>query len=98
VPDTEIDGVVVELLEIVIVALAAPDVVGVNVTCSVADWAGVRTVPALMPLVLNAPAAPLIPEMVMFELPLFVSVEVSELLPPKFTLPKLSVVGLAPRT
>ena len=60
-PDTEIDGVVVELLEIVIVALAAPDVVGVNVTCSVADWDGVRTVPALMPLVLNAPVAPLIP-------------------------------------
>lgn len=97
-PDTEIDGVVVELLEIVIVTLAAPDAVGVNVTCSVADWVGVRTVPALMPLVVNAPVAPLIPEMVMLALPLFVSVEVSELLFPTFTLPKDSVVGLAPRT
>jgi hypothetical protein len=37
VPDTEIEGVVVELLLIVIVALAAPDVVGVNITLSVAD-------------------------------------------------------------
>lgn len=36
-PDTEIEGVVVELLAIVIVALAAPDVVGVNVMLSVAD-------------------------------------------------------------
>jgi hypothetical protein len=37
VPDTEIEGVVVELLAIVIVALAAPDAFGVNVTLSVAD-------------------------------------------------------------
>lgn len=37
VPDTEIEGVVVELLAMVIVALAAPDAVGVNMTLSVAD-------------------------------------------------------------
>jgi hypothetical protein len=98
VPDTEIDGVVVELLAIVIVAPAAPDVVGVNATLSAADWLGVRTVPALTPLVLKTPVAPLIREMVMFELPLFVSVVLSELLLPTFTLPKLSVVGLALRT
>jgi hypothetical protein len=37
VPETEIEGVNVELLEMVIVALAAPEAVGVNVTLSVVD-------------------------------------------------------------
>lgn len=54
-------------------------------------------VPALTPLVLNGPVAPLIPEMVIFELPLFLRVTGSELLLPTFTLAKVSVVGLAPR-
>jgi len=82
---------------VIVVALAAPDVVGVNVTLSVVDWFGVRVVPAPAPLVLNAPVAPLIPEIVIFELPLFFRVTPSELLLPTFTVPKLSVVGLAPR-
>lgn len=81
-----------------IVALAAPVAVGANVTFSVVDCVGVSVVPALAPVVLNAPVAPLIPEIVMFELPLLVSVTGSELLLPTFTLPKLSVVGLALRT
>ena len=55
-----------------------------------------RIVPALTPLVLNPPVAPLIPEMVIFELPLFFRVTPSELLLPTFTLPKLRVVGVAP--
>jgi hypothetical protein len=97
VPDAEIEGAVVELLAIVIVAPAAPDVMGVNVTLRVADWLGVRVVPALTPLALNGPVAPLMPEMVIFELPLFFRVTPSDLLLPTFTLPKLNVVGLALR-
>jgi len=98
VPDTEIEGGVVSLLEIVIVPLAAPDADGVNVTLRVVDWVGVSVVPAPEPLVLHAPVAPLIPEMVMLELPLFWSVTASELLLPTLTLPKFSVVGVAVRT
>lgn len=37
VPDTEIEGAVEELLATVMVALAAPDAVGVNMTLRVAD-------------------------------------------------------------
>jgi hypothetical protein len=56
----------------------------------------VRVVPLRL-FVLNAPVAPLIPEIVIFELPLFVRVTPSELLLPSFTLPKLNVAGFAPR-
>jgi hypothetical protein len=53
-------------------------------------------VPALTPLVVNPPVAPLIPETVIFELPLFFRVTPRTLLLPTFTFPKLNVVGLAP--
>jgi hypothetical protein len=70
--------------------------VGVNVTVNVADCWGVRIVPAETPLVVTPPPVIVTPEMVMFEFPVLVSVEVSELLLPTEMVLKLKLVGFTP--
>ena len=51
--------------------------------------------PDVTPGVLNAAPMTVTPEIVTFELPVFVSVVFSELVPPTFTFPKLKFVGFA---
>jgi hypothetical protein len=76
--------------------LTVPAVVGAKVTVRVADWPGVSTVPLEIPLALNPAPVTVTPEIVMFELPLFVTDVVSELSVPSPTLPKDKLDGLAP--
>ena len=96
-PDREITaGEFVALLVTLTLPDTLPAAVGANTTFSVADWFGVRVVPALRPLVLNPAPAGATPEIVTFEFPLFVMVTLEELLLPSLTLPKLRLVGLAP--
>ena len=90
-------GEFVALLVIVTLApLTAPAVVGANVTVRVEDCPGVSTVPFGTPLALNPAPVTVTPEIVMFELPLFVSDVVSELSVPSPTLPKDRLVGFVP--
>ena len=51
--------------------------------------------PDVTPGVLNAVPMTVTPEIVRFELPVFVSVVFSELVPPTFTFPKIKFVGFA---
>jgi hypothetical protein len=102
VPESEI--VVGELVLLLAIRTLAPvstvAAVGANVTVTVADWPGIRIVPAETPLAVSPVpvAAPVtvMPEMLMFEFPPFVSVDVSELLLPTWTVLKLKLVGFAP--
>jgi hypothetical protein len=82
------------LLATDILALALPAVVGANETLSVAVWLGVSIVPALTPLALNSPVAPVTPEIVTSAFPLFVSVTFCEPLLPRVKLPKATLAGL----
>jgi hypothetical protein len=56
---------------------------------------GAKIVPDVTPGVLNAVPMTVTPEIVTFELPVFVSVVFSELVPPTFTFPKIKFVGFA---
>jgi len=76
--------------------LTAPAVVGANFTVSVADCPGVSMVPFEIPLALKPAPVTVTLEIVMFELPLFITDVVSELLLPSPTLPKDKLVGFAP--
>jgi len=71
-------------------------VVGANVTVTVADCPGVNIVPLEIPLAVSPdPPEIVTPEILMFEFPPFVSVEVSDLLLPTLTALKFKLVGLA---
>ena len=74
---------------------APPAPVGAKTTFSVADWFGVKDVPALRPLVLKAAPVGATLAIVTFEFPLLVKVTLNVLLLPSFTFPKLKLVGLA---
>jgi hypothetical protein len=90
-------GEFVALLAILTLApLTAPPEVGANVTVSVADCPGVRTVPLGMPLELNPAPLVVTVEIVTFEFPLFVTEVVRDVLLASNTLPKGRLVGLAP--
>lgn len=73
----------------------APADVGANVTLSVVDCPGVRVVPFGTPVVLKPAPETVIPEMVTFEFPLFVSDVVKTLLVSSFTFPNGRLVGFA---
>ena len=92
--------VVGELVALLVIVTLAPPTVpaeaGAKVTVRVADCAGVSTVPFGMPLSLNPAPVTVTPEIVMFELPLLVTIVVSELSLPSPTLPKDKLVGLTP--
>jgi len=89
-------GEFVALLSTDTLPVMLPAAAGANATFSVVDWLGVRTVPEVTPLTLNAVPVTVTLEIVTFEFPLFVSAALNELLLPTFTLPKLKLVGLAP--
>jgi len=97
VPDSGIvNGELVALLVMVTLApLTAPGVVGANVTSRVTDWPGVSTVPLEMPLALNSAPVTVTAEIVMSELPLFITDVGRRLLLPSGTLPKGRFGGLA---
>ena len=84
------------LVMLTLAPFTVPAVAGANVTVRVADCPGVSTVPLGMPLALSPAPVTVTPEIVMFELPLFVTDVVSELSVPSPTLPKGKLVGLAP--
>jgi hypothetical protein len=56
---------------------------------------GAKIIPDVMPLALNPVPVTVTPEIVTFELPVFVSVVFSELVPATFTFPKIKFVGFA---
>ncbi len=93
-PRVTLVGELVALLATVALPVTLWATVGVNATISVADWLGVKMVPDVMPLVLNPVPVAVTPEIVTFELPLLVSVVLSEPVLPTFTFPKSKLVGL----
>ena len=78
--------------------VTAPALAGANVMVTVADCPGVKIVPFEMPLALKPAPLTVTPEIVIFEFPLFVTVDVNELLLPTVTVLKFRLVGLAPST
>jgi hypothetical protein len=88
-------GEFVALLRTVTAPVTLPAAAGVNEIFNTIDWVGVRTVPGAIPLAANPAPVTVTPEIVTFEFPLFTSVELSELLMPMVTFPKLKLVGLA---
>lgn len=89
-------GEFVAVLVIVRVPLYVCTAVGSNATVTVAVWLGVKIVPFDTPEALNPVPDVDTVEIVTFEFPLFVSVTLSGSLLLTSTLPKFSVVGLAP--
>jgi hypothetical protein len=73
----------------------APLLAGVNVTFTVADCPGKRTVPMGKPLTLKPAPEILRFETVTFEPPMLETVTVWEALSPRTTFPKVRVAGLA---
>ena len=94
-PEREIGNGAALLVTVTPAPETAPAAVGSNVTVSVAVCVGCKTKPFETPLALNPAPETLTPEIVTFELPVFVSVVVSWLLVFRLTLPKLKLVGLA---
>lgn len=80
---------------LILAPFTAPGDVGANVTLSVVDCPGVRVVPFDTPEVVNPAPETVIPEIVTFEFPLFVSDVVKTLLASSFTFPKGRLVGFA---
>ncbi len=78
------------------VPAAFPALVGANVTLRLADWLGVKVRPEETPLSPNPAPDICTFEIVMFELPLFVSVTVDAPRLPTLTFPKLTLPGLTP--
>jgi hypothetical protein len=70
-------------------------VFGPNVKFTDAFLPGAKVNGVVTPLAVTSFAATLMLEIVMFELPLFVTVTLFELVPPALTVPKLRLVGLA---
>jgi hypothetical protein len=97
-PDTEtVAGELVALLAIWTLApVRAPAVVGANVTVKVADCPGVKIVAPEIPVAVSPAPTTVTPETLMVEFPLFVSVDVSDLLAPIETVLRFRLVGLAP--
>jgi hypothetical protein len=96
VPLTEIvAGELVALLVTVTVPVTPPVDVGAKVTFKAADCPAARTVLEETLLVLTPAAEALTPEIVMLELPVFLSVTPRVLVEPVSMLPKLKLVGLA---
>lgn len=89
-------GELVALLVTVTVPLAFPPAVGANVTVRLADWLGVKVRPDDTPLSPKPAPETCTLEIVMFELPLFVSFTVDEPRLPTLTFPKLTLPGLMP--
>jgi len=89
-------GEFVALLSTDTLPVTLPAAVGVNTGFSAMDWLGVRTVPEVTPVALNPAPATVTLEIVTFELPLFVSVTLNELVLPTFTFAKFKLVGFAP--
>lgn len=89
-------GELAALLAMLIPApLALPADVGAKVTARVADCPGVSTSPFEMPLALNPAPFTVTLEIVMFELPLFITDVGSELVVPSPTLPNDRLGGFA---
>jgi hypothetical protein len=74
---------------------AAPAAVGVNVTVRVTVWLGVSVVPEVTPLAEKPEPVVVTPEIVMFELPLFVSVTFCVAFEPTLVFANVTVEGLA---
>jgi hypothetical protein len=92
-----IAGELAALLAITTLAPAAlPALLGENVTVSVADCPGVRIVPPETPLAPKPAPLTLTLDIFMLEFPVFVSVELNDLLPPSVTEPKFKLAGLIP--
>jgi len=96
VPDNAtVVGELVALLTTLTLPARLPEEAGAKVTLRVTAWLGVKVVPEVTPLALKlAPEAATL-ERVTFEFPVLVRLVLSELLLPKFTLPKLKLVGFA---
>ena len=94
VPDSETAcGELVALLEIVTLPLTAPLVVGSKITLRAAVWLGVSVNPELTPEPLKPVPFQLTPEIVMLELPVFVSETFWDVLVPTATLPNVRLDG-----
>jgi len=92
--------IVGELLALLLTATlpdTAPAVVGAKVIMTVAVWLGASVVP-FAPVALKPAPVAVVPEIMTFELPVFVSVTFSVALLPSFTLLKLKLDGLALRS
>src|SRR6202165_5577232 len=89
-------GEFVALLSTDTLPVTLPAAVGVNAEFRAMDWLGVKTVPEVTPMALNPAPATVTLEIVTFELPLFVSVTLNELVLPTFTFAKFKFVGFAP--
>lgn len=96
VPPREMDsGDPTALLTSEMAPVALPEAVGANETLKVAVPLGVTVSGAVSPVIANPAPETLACEIVVFDVPAFVSVIVSELLPPIVTFPKLTAVGEA---
>lgn len=97
-PDNAIVNVGLEAFEaIVMLPLAAAAVEGANVTLKLALCPAAKVKGAAMPLNVNPVPVTLTCEIVTLEPPVLVIVSGSDWLLPTVTLPKLSVVGFAPK-
>jgi hypothetical protein len=76
--------------------LELPGLLGENVTLSVVDCPGVRIVPPETPLALKPAPLTVTLDIFMSEFPVFVSVELSDLLLPSVTVLKFKLAGLTP--
>jgi len=95
VPETGITVLAPSELVTVMFPLTVSEVDGLNLTVSDVACPGVSVVGNVKPLVVTSFALTLSCEIVTLLLPLFVSVTVFEFDVPAFTLPKLTLVGLA---
>lgn len=92
-----IAGELTALLAIVTLApLTLPALPGANVTINVVDCPGIRIVPLETPPALKPAPLTLTLDMSMLEFPMFVNVELKDLLLPGVTVPKFKLAGLTP--
>ena len=92
-----IAGELTALLAIVTLApFALPVLAGENVIINAADCPGIRTVPLETPLALKPTPVTETVEIFMLEFPVFVNVELNDLLVPGVTVPKFKLAGLTP--
>ena len=83
------------LLDTLTLLRIVPEAAGTNVILSVTDCVGTRVVPGVIELALNPTPGLETPEIVTFEVPLFVRIMLFALELPSFTSPKLTLVVLA---
>lgn len=92
-PDSAIEvGELLALLVITICPLSLPVIIGENSTSKFAVWSGERLTPAKPLIVLKALPLTLIWEIATVELPRFVTVTSSVVVPPTLSLPKLRLL------